>query len=316
MHGARVFAMVINLGLAASSCTERSPREPEQGSPVSVEAVGCVGMTVSDADKLASFYADVLTFRRQPETIVQGPEYEKIAGVAGLRARRIRLDLGSECIELDQPVDVALRPVPADSQSNDRWFQHVAIVVSDVQKAFQRLEEHHVAHASVAPQTLPDWNSKAAGIQAYYFKDPDSHTLEIIHFPKGKADPRWQATGSLFLGIDHTAIVVGDTEASLSFYTKRLGLHVAGGSENYGPEQERLNHVDGAHLRITTLRASSGPGVELLEYLFPRTGRVFPPDAHSTDLIHWRTTLLTASVPPSAVALRDPDGHTMELHPR
>src|SRR5207248_3789279 len=83
----------------------------------------------------------------------------------------------------------------------------------------------------------------------------------------------------LFLGIDHTAIVVSDTEASLRFYRDALGLRVPGGSENWGAEQERLNDVTGAHLRITTLRAGSGPGIEFLEYLEPRGGR---PDRKST----------------------------------
>jgi catechol 2,3-dioxygenase-like lactoylglutathione lyase family enzyme len=41
-----------------------------------------------------------------------------------------------------------------------------------------------------------------------------------------------QTTGRLFLGIDHTAIVVSDTEASLKFYRDVLGMTVAGESEN------------------------------------------------------------------------------------
>ena len=66
----------------------------------------------------------------------------------------------------------------------------------------------------------------------------------------------------LFLGIDHTAIVVGNTEASLKFYRDALGLQIAGTSENYGTEQEHLNNVFGARLRITSLRAGSGgPGI-------------------------------------------------------
>ena len=97
----------------------------------------------------------------------------------------------------------------------------------------------------------------------------------------------------MFLGIDHTAIVVSDTEASLRFYRDALGLRVAGGSENWGAEQERLNDVDGAHLRITTLRAGSGPGIEFLEYLEPRGGRPFPADERANDLVHWQTTVLT-----------------------
>ncbi len=51
---------------------------------------------------------------------------------------------------------------------------------------------------------------------------------------------------------------------------------MAGTSENHGLEQERLNNVFGARLRITALRAARGPGVELLEYLAPRT---WPADA-------------------------------------
>jgi len=34
-------------------------------------------------------------------------------------------------------------------------------------------------------------------------------------------------------------------------YCDILGFAVAGGSENYGPEQEHLNNVFGAWLRIT-----------------------------------------------------------------
>ncbi len=67
--------------------------------------------------------------------------------------------------------------------------------------------------------------------------------------------------------------MVGDTVASLRYYRDVLGLQVAGESENFGPEQERLNNALGARLRITTLRAAAGPGVELLEYLAPRDGR-------------------------------------------
>ena len=35
------------------------------------------------------------------------------------------------------------------------------------------------------PQTLPDWNKNAAGIQAFYFRDPDGHFLEVLAFPAG-----------------------------------------------------------------------------------------------------------------------------------
>jgi catechol 2,3-dioxygenase-like lactoylglutathione lyase family enzyme len=189
---------------------------------------------------------------------------------------------------------------------------------------------------------LPEWTPSAAGIQAFYFKDPDGHPLEILQFPAGKGDPKWQhKTDRLFLGIDHTAIVVRDTEASLNFYRDTLGLKMVGESENYGTEQEHLNNVFGARLRITTLRAAKGPGIEFLEYLTPRDGRPMPTDVRANDLMHWQTTLVTrtidtaarhlfaakfALVSPGVVALareqlgfakglqvRDPDGHAMRI---
>src|SRR5256712_3055111 len=151
-----------------------------------------------------------------------------------------------------------------------------------------------VEHASSGPQRLPDWNKNAGGIQAFYFRDPDGHYLEILQFPKGKGDPKWQRSeGRLFLGIDHTAIVVKDTEESLKFYRDALGFKVVGESENYDTEQEHLNNVFGARLRITAIRPHAGPGIEFLEYLSPRDGRPMPPDETGSDLMHWQTHLIT-----------------------
>ncbi len=125
---------------------------------------------------------------------------------------------------------------------------------------------------------------------------------------------------------------MGDTAKSLAFYRDRLGLRVAGESENYGSEQERLNAVFGAHLHITGLRAAAGPGIGFLEYLAPRDGRPFPADERANDLVHWQTRLVTrdaaveklgqgraVAVPGKelgfarGLVVRDPDGHALEI---
>jgi len=171
--------------------------------------------------------------------------------------------------------------------------------VADMDRAYAHLRGHGVRHISTEPQTLPQWNKGAAGIRAFYFADPDDHTLEVIWFPPGKGDPRWQTPrlgDRLFWGIDHTAIAVGDTARSLRFYRDTLGLRVVGEGENYGTEQEHLNNVAGARLRITSLHAKAGPGVELLEYLAPRSGRPAPADLQANDLAHWQTLLRTSDV--------------------
>jgi catechol 2,3-dioxygenase-like lactoylglutathione lyase family enzyme len=255
-----------------------------------VTGVAAVGITVRDLDKSVAFYTDVLGFEKTVEVEVTGDAYEHIADVFGARLRQARLTLGGETVELTEFLAPRGRPIPVDSRSNDVWFQHIAIVVTDIDAAYKHLRKHKVEHASTGPQRLPDWNKAAGGIAAFYFKDLDGHVLEVIHFPPGKGDPRWQAKADkLFLGIDHTAIVVDDTDRSLRFYRDVLGMKVAGESENYGPEQERLNIVFGARLRITALRAAKGPGVELLEYLAPRDGRTIPADTRANDLWAWHT---------------------------
>jgi catechol 2,3-dioxygenase-like lactoylglutathione lyase family enzyme len=306
--------------------------------------VASVGMTVSDMDRAVDFYSRVLCFDKISEAEVWGDDYEHLEGIFGLRMRVVRMRLGDESIDLTEYSTPKGRPIPVDSRSNDRWFQHVAIIVSDIERAYQLLRQNHVQHASTGPQRLPDWNKNAAGISAFYFKDPDGHTLEILQFPPDKGDPKWHVrTGKLFLGIDHTAIVVGDTETSLKFYRDLLGMRIIGTSENYGTEQEHLNNVFGARLRITSLRATEAPGVELLEYLTPRDGRPIPGDERADDIVHWQTEIVTedasaaeqqlrrANVPfvssgtiavdrklgfRKGLLVRDPDGHVVELAER
>ena len=290
------------------------------------------------------FYTTVLSFERESDTEVVGAAYERLTGVFGARLRIVRLRLGGERIELTQFIAPTTgRPAPPDSRSNDRWFQHIAIIVSDMDRAYAWLRRNKVTFASTGPQLLPKSIPNAAGIRAFYFKDPDGHTLEILAFPPDKGDPKWHraAGDQLFLGIDHTAIVVSDTERSLRFYRDLLGLEVKGESHNFGDEQAHLNNVEGAALRITGLRAGAGPGIEFLEYLTPRDGRPMPADERANDLIHWQTGIVTADVAAAVdrltaagaplvsrgvasvsegnlgfthgVLLRDPDGHVVQL---
>src|SRR6266516_1641446 len=196
-----------------------------QQSPALVGGVDAIGITVSDMDRAVDFYSKVLTFEKISDAEVGGENYEHLEDVFGLRMHVLRMRLGDESIELTEYLAPKGRPIPVDSRSNDRWFQHIAIIVSDMDKAYQWLRQNKIEHASTGPQTLPEWNKNAAGIKAFYFKDPDQHALEILWFPAGKGDPKWhRETQKLFLGIDHTAIVITDTEASLRFYRDALGL--------------------------------------------------------------------------------------------
>ena len=301
-----------------------------------VEGLGTIGVTVKDLDRSVDFFTDILDFELVREWESSGTGTEHLQGVFGVHQRSALLRLGEEEIELTQYLTPRGEAFPWDTNANDEWFQHIAIVVSDMDQAYSRLKKAKVEHASPLPQRLPDWNPNAGGIEAFYFRDPDGHFLELISFPKGKGNPKWQTPRSgspVFLGIDHTAIVVDDTEKSLDFFRDVLGFEVAGASENYGIEQERLNNVFGAHLRITGLKAPNGPGLELLEYLSPGTGRDYPKDAKTTDLLHWQTTLeisnttklakllqdqvwISSGIVDNRFLVRGPDGHAFMIDGR
>src|SRR5437867_492263 len=258
--------------------------------------VESIGMTVSDMDRAVEFYS-ALTFQKVSDVEVLGEQYEHLEGVFGARMRIVRMQLGNEYLDLTQYLAPPGRPIPVDSRSNDLWFQHIAIVVRDMDQAFEKLRALKGQFVSTGPQTLPASLPAAAGIKAFYFRDPDGHNLEVIYFPPGKGDPRWQEkTDKLFLGIDHTAIGIANTEASLHFYRDLLGFRKAGESENFGTEQEHLNQVFGAYLQITGMRAASGAGIEFLGYIAPRDGRARPADVHANDIVRWQTMITTGDV--------------------
>jgi len=304
-----------------------------------VTSVDAPGFTVTDMDRSVEFFTQVLTFQKISDVEIAGPEIEHLEGVFGARVRIVRMQLGEEQIELSQYIAPQGHPFPTDFRSNDRRFQHIAIIVSNMEQAYKRLREFKVPHASSGPQRLPDWNKNAGGIQAFYFRDPDGHFLEVLSFPPDKGATKWHQDSKLFLGIDHTAIVVGNTDLSLHFYRDMLGMKVVGNSENYGTEQEHLNNVFGARLRITTLHAEHGPGVELLEYLAPRIGSANDPEPQANDIAWWQTTVCTHDIAKVAHAveanhvalvssavttfqtenrlktliIRDPDGHAFQF---
>lgn len=347
-HLLRPLTLLVLL-LAAAAVSIASAGNARAGE-TGVESVVGVELPVADLDRARAFFTDVLSFAIGETGQLTSDELASSPGLpSAAAARYVRLKLGDEQLRLIE-YEPAGNPMPADSRGNDLWFQHIAIIVSDIDAAFARLRQHGVTAASRnGPQRLPEWNQAAAGIRAFYFRDPDGHFLEILQFPAGKGDPKWNKSAStgaappLFLGIDHTAIVVRDTEASLRFYRDTLGMHVVGGSVNYGPEQENLNNVDGARLRITTLRAAAGPAIEFLEYLEPRDGRPYPAAARANDILHWQTVLVTgdptslvdelrrrrvqivsgsssaepaAGRPGGTFVIRDPDGHALRIRGR
>ena len=224
-----------------------------------VTKVGPVCLTVKELSSSLKFYTDVLQFKHIGTEDFYGENHEQLFGKFGIHYKIAHLQLGDEYVDLMDYLTSGGRSIPETQQSNDLAFQHIAIVVRDMDAAFKTLQKHNVEFVSTVPQTIPLSNNAAAGIKAFYFHDIDNHNLELIYFPKGKGKAKWQNTGKeIFLGIDHTAIGVSNTSNSLQYWVNNLSLEKKGESHNTGTEQAHLNFVKNAELQITGLAAAEG----------------------------------------------------------
>lgn len=273
---------------------------------IQVQRIRAIGLTVTDTDRSKDFYTQALSFELVSDITVEGQDYSDLEGVTGSKIRIVTLQLGDELIELMEYLNVEGKPIPCDSQSNDLWFQHMAIVVSDMDRAIAHLRSFPIDPISVEPQTIPPSNEASAGVRAFKFKDPDRHDLELIWFPPDKGQDKWhQNSDHLFLGIDHSAIVVANTEQSLQFYSDLLGMQVDGGSLNQGETQARLDGLPEAVVRVTELRpAQAGLGIELLDYIAPANGRPMPSDWKSCDTAHMQVELVVNDIEQAVDMLR------------
>jgi catechol 2,3-dioxygenase-like lactoylglutathione lyase family enzyme len=280
---------------------------------VQVRRLARFGLTTPNAHQLSEFYRNALDFRLLGTERHSGGEFERLMGVEG-GASVVTLGLGDEVVELlkfDQPG----RLYPKNATSSDLCFQHFAIVVADINAAYQRLVSATgwTAISIDGPQQLP---ASSGGVTAFKFRDPDGHPLELLAFPDDRIPAYWQARsqGNLFLGIDHSAIGVSDSAASIAFY-ERLGLRVAARSLNIGEEQERLDRIGIVQVEITALEPEqTTPHVELLCYRSVTRGEssvVRGNDVAATRLVFNVDGVSSESATPQG--LIDPDGHRLVI---
>ncbi len=263
-----------------------------------MSAILRVSLTVTDLERAAGFYG-TLGFTPGAAAPLDP------AGPLGA-GETLRLTLGAQEIEL-----VALaapgRPYPQGSTAADLWFQHFAIVVSDMAAAYAQLgTEPYAPITQGPPQRLPQ---SAGAVTAFKFRDLDGHPIELLYFPESGRPPAWQHARGLFLGIDHTAISVAETGRSEAFYAG-LGLHCTTHTVNSGPEQAHLDGLPSPVADVLGLApAVPTPHLELLGYRTP-PGRPLH-DANPRDIAATRTVLKSDR----SETLYDPDGHALQLAP-
>ena len=267
---------------------------------MALTGIGRISLTTADADRLGSFYQQVFGFEAMEVEHHGGASFARLTGIEGAQARALPLRLGEETIELLTFTEPGV-PYPADIGCDDLRFQHIAIVVSDMEAAYLRLCacKGWTAITRPGPQRPP---AGSGGVTAFEFRDPEGHPLELLAFPPDNVPARWREAPhkhGLCLGIDHSAIVVADTAPSVAFYQQVLGFSVAGGSLNRGQQQEQLDAVPGAVVEVTALDPGTDhpPHIELLCYRSVGPPRGAPAALRCNDIAATRLTLEVDDLP-------------------
>jgi catechol 2,3-dioxygenase-like lactoylglutathione lyase family enzyme len=268
------------------------------------------GLTSADANRLTEFYLTAFAARHVSSERLSGARFERQFGVRG-GALRHRLEVGREALDILQ-FDTPGRPYPRPLSPYDTTFQHLAIVVSDMDLALSTLRRTAgwMPISSAGAQRLPE---ASGGVTAFKFQDPDGHPLELLAFPEHAVPAHWseRSGDGIFLGFDHSAISVRDTAISTGFY-RTMGFDVTAQTFNHGEAQARLDGVPSPQVEVTALSLTAAtPHLELLCY----RSEVRPPQQAlaSNDLAATRIVLaadgLTTGVEDTQRLVIDPDGH-------
>ena len=305
---------------------------------MAVDRIARLSFTSADAARLADFYEQAFGSERVSlET--RDPTFARLLGLEAASVQALSLRIGAQTIEFLQFTQSG-SPYPRERSSNDRIFQHIAIVVADMQAAYAQLTTCRgwTPITTPAPQLLPP---SSGSVHAFKFRDPEGHPLELLQFPPDNLPPAWRAqwSGALHLGIDHSAIVVANTARSVDFYQRLLGFRVSNQSLNRGPAQERLDYLRDVLVEVTGLAAPAArpPHLELLSYRAPPAREVESETPTSNDIAAARVLLdvydviavinrldpaqvrLVGERVPTpdgdAALLLDPDGHALLLQP-
>ena len=262
-------------------------------------------LVTANLPRLTRFYVDVLGFAADGPPMPIGVDELTMLELSGGGQRQV-LRLGAQTIALEAFERLGA-PYPAQGNAASLWFQHLALVVDDIDVAHTRLRGGS-AITDGGPQHLPP---SSGGVSAFKFRDQDGHPLELLQFPAGGAPPAWRGkrplAGQIGLGIDHSAISVSDVDVSTAFYAG-FGLAPGKRSHNEGAEQQGLDGLKGVQVAVAPLQPSrTPPHLELLGYQIPRGAA--GPQLRANDVaatrVAWRGDW--------PALLRDPDGHLHQI---
>ena len=143
-----------------------------------MRSVHHTGFTVSDLERSIAFYRDVLGLKLIRR---QGGTHDYLGKVTGFPGVDLRIaifqvsDDQDHILELLQYVSHPAEPTPRET--NRPGNGHLAFVVDDAGSAYRELRNAGVEMVNEPAEVTLGIN---AGGKAFYFRDPDGFTLEVI----------------------------------------------------------------------------------------------------------------------------------------
>lgn len=262
-----------------------------------------VSRTVSDLGSAVAFHTDALDFRVVDESSHHDRSWGQLMGVPGLRSHSFTLRLGKDELEL-VAFDPPGAPFPPHNGRVDVCVQQIAIAVSDIDAAFNRL--CGFCFTSITEAGPQPFSAEYGGGRGYKFRDADGHALALVQFAHADRENQWQQKAGVFLGIDHTAIDVADIGTSIDFYTSILGMAMADHPQPSGAARECADPHWNRIAQVIDMHSSccTNPHLKLLEYGTKKDFGLLV-NAHVNDIFADRMIVDVDDLPELVDALRD-----------
>ncbi|MCP3920546.1 MAG: VOC family protein [bacterium] len=170
-------AIVATLLFAAAT----SPT-PQEGDSEFSRATIDVGVVVSDLEKSAAFYKDVIGFAEVPGFSL-GEEFCRDAGLTdghGLKVRVLMLaqDAAATRLKLMSPAEVKMKPSDNAFVHSQLGFSYITVHAKSLAPVLERLEKAGVATLAKGPIPLP--GVVGDGPHLAVVRDPDGNLVELI----------------------------------------------------------------------------------------------------------------------------------------
>lgn len=114
-----------------------------------------ISTTVEDLDDSTRFCTEVLGAKVVDTRDFSGTELDAQLGTMGAHARVRRLDLGSERLNLMQFLEPASNPPRREAKRNDLDFQHIALVVRDIERVHAAILLEETMPIRFPPTAMP-----------------------------------------------------------------------------------------------------------------------------------------------------------------